>query len=288
MIGRRGLVLQLDAQLVHAPLVDQSAQRLNGLDADLALRARHERQQRVHELRIADLAEGAHHDRQRLGVARLQHLLQPRQSALAANLRQGVNGALAHPPVRIARRADELVDGALILRLVQDLDRGTPDVVILVAYELNHGFDDLRSADLAERVCGSAADPPVAVLDGGQEVLDGNGGSDLVQHFHRRAARILILVLQNINEIAHRIGVIRLDDKVDRLVLHVDFRIAQQSTHALDVDRALGALQGREHGAAYELVRITQQGLQGRLHFARVEARKDVDDMDARDRILAV
>jgi hypothetical protein len=75
LIGGRGLVLQLGAQLVHAFLVDELAESLDRLDADLTLRTRHERQQRVHELGIADLTEGAHDDRQRFGIARLQHLL---------------------------------------------------------------------------------------------------------------------------------------------------------------------------------------------------------------------
>ena len=67
--GGVGLGLQLGAQLLGAPLVDQLRQRLHGLDAHLPLRPRHEGQQGVDQLRVAELAQGAHHDRRRLGGA---------------------------------------------------------------------------------------------------------------------------------------------------------------------------------------------------------------------------
>jgi hypothetical protein len=52
--------------------------------------------------------------------------------------------------------------------------------------------------------------------------------------------------------------------------------------------RALGALQRRKDRAADQLVGVGQEPLQRRLHLARVETRQDIDDVHARDRVLAV
>ncbi len=49
---------------------------------------------------------------------------------------------------------------------------------------------------------------------------------------------------------------VRLDDDVDGLVLHVDLGLALQGGDALDVDGAIRPLQGREGGRADELVRV--------------------------------
>ena len=87
-----------------------------------------------------------------------------------------------------------LRDRALVLGLVQDLDRGAADVLVLVADQLQHRVDDLGAADLAERVAGAAAHPPVVVLDGREQVLHRLGVADLVQDLDRRAARVLVLV----------------------------------------------------------------------------------------------
>jgi hypothetical protein len=68
----------------------------------------------------------------------------------------------------------------------------------------------------------------------------------------------------------------------------VDLRVTQQSAHALDVNRPVHALQRRERGAADQLIGILQQSLQRGLHLGGVEARQRVDDVHARDRILAL
>jgi hypothetical protein len=58
----------------------------------------------------------------------------------------------------------------------------------------------VTSADLAECVAGAAAHPPVVVLDGLQQVLDRLGVADLVQYLDGGAARVLVLVLQHLDE----------------------------------------------------------------------------------------
>ena len=90
-------------------------------------------QQSRHASCFAQLADGAHHHRQRTRRRGLQHLQQARQRALAADLGQRIHRALAHPPVLVLRRLDQVVDRALVLGLVQDLDGGAADVVVLVA-----------------------------------------------------------------------------------------------------------------------------------------------------------
>ena len=172
-----------------------------------------------------------------LGVARGQHFQQARHGAFAADLGERVHGALADPPVLVPRRLDERVDRALVLGLVEDLDRGAADVVVLVAHQLQHGVDDLRAADLAERIGGAAAHPPVAVLDRLQQILHRLGVADFVEHLDGGAARVLVLVLEHLDEKTDGVRIVRLDDDVDRLVLDVDLRIPQQRTDALDVDR---------------------------------------------------
>ena len=60
------------------------------------------------------------------------HLEQRRQRFRVADLRQRVGGTLADPPVLVARRFDELVDGAFVAAGIQDLDCGAADVLVLV------------------------------------------------------------------------------------------------------------------------------------------------------------
>ena len=88
-----------------------------------------------------------------------------------------------------------------------------------------HGVDDLGAADLAQRIAGTAAHPPVVVLDRLQQVLDRLGVADLVQHLDRRAARVFVLVLQHRDQVLDRFGIIGADQHVDGAVLHVDLGV---------------------------------------------------------------
>ncbi len=81
-----------------------------------------------------------------------------------------------------------LLDRALVLRLVEDLDGGTAHVLVLVLHEGEHGLDDARAADLAERVGGAAAHPPVAVLQRAEQVAHRVRVADFVEHFDGGAA----------------------------------------------------------------------------------------------------
>jgi hypothetical protein len=45
------------------------------------------------------------------------------------------------------------------------------DVLVAIAHQLEHGVDDLGATDLAEGIPGAAANPPVIVLQGLQQVL---------------------------------------------------------------------------------------------------------------------
>ena len=164
--------LQLDAQLIGVPLIDELRQRLNRFDPDLALGARANGSSVSIELRVAELAERTHHDGHGFGIARLQHLGEARNGFLAADLGERIDRALAHPPVVVVGRLDERLDGALVLRLVENLDGRAADVLVLVADELQHGVDDARAADLAERVGRAAAHPPVAVFERLEQVFD--------------------------------------------------------------------------------------------------------------------
>jgi hypothetical protein len=89
-------------------------------------------------------------------------------------------------------------------------------------------------------------------------VLDRCGCANLVENLHCGAAGIFVLILEHIDEVAAGIRVIRLDDDIHRLVLHFNFRIAQQLAHQLDVDRAIEARQGEQGRLANQLVRILE------------------------------
>ena len=121
-----------------------------------------------------------------------------------------------------------------------------------------------------------------------QQVLDVVRGAEMVQHFHGGAARVLVLVLQHLDEVLDRVRVVGPDDDVDGVVLHFDLGIAQQLADALDVDRAVHRCRAVSAAARISLFGSLQLRLQRALHAAVVEARQDVDDVHARDRILAL
>ena len=147
-------------------LIGQPRQRLDGLDADFLLGARQHRREQVERFldrracrsRAPPPAARAHWRSRsisyRRGTARLLPI-----SASASTAR-----SLTHQSVSL-RGLDQVIDRALILGLVQDLDRRAPDILVLVAHQLEHRIDDFRAADLAERIAGAAAHPPVVVLD---------------------------------------------------------------------------------------------------------------------------
>ncbi len=127
-----------------AGLVREPDQRRHGLDADVRLGPVERRQHDRGRARVADLAERAHHARDGLGV-RLHHLDQPRHGLLAADLAECVHGALADPPVRILGGLEQVGERAFVLGLVQDLDGGAADLLVLVGDERERRAD--RAAD---------------------------------------------------------------------------------------------------------------------------------------------
>ena len=153
---------------------------------------------------------------------------------------------------------------------------------------LQDGVDDSRAADFTERVGRPAANPPVAILERFQQIFDRPRVPDLVQPLDGRAARVLVLVLQDLDQIADSVRMIRLGDDIDRLVLDVDLGILQQRTDPFDVDRSIHPLQRRQRRAANQLVGIPQQALQGGLYFRGVVPGEQVDDVNAGDGIFAV
>ena len=62
MIRRAGLVLQLGAQLIDAPLVHELGERLDGFNPDFALAPGHQRHQGIDKLCVPQFANGAHHN----------------------------------------------------------------------------------------------------------------------------------------------------------------------------------------------------------------------------------
>ncbi len=132
---------------------------------------------------------------QRAVVAR-DHLEQGGQGLRVADLRERVGGSLADPPIRVLRRLDELVDGALVAARDEDLDRGAADVLVLVFDEIEHGVHDARAADARERVGSARAYPPILVGDRVEQILDAVRRADLVQDLDRGPAAELVLGLQ--------------------------------------------------------------------------------------------
>ncbi len=218
----------------------------------------------------------------------LEHFDQPRHRTLAADFGQRIDGAFAHPPVLVLGGFDEVADGAIVLGLVEDLDRGAADVFVLVADQLQHGFDDFRAADLAERVGGARAHPPVVVGHGFEQVFHRLRVADFVEHFDGGAARVLVFVLEHGDQVLDGLRIVGANHDVDGLVLHVDFRIAQQRAHLFDLDRAVHLGERAQGGGTHQLVGVLELLLQRALNLGLGEARQDVDDVQARHGIFAV
>ena len=76
--------------------------------------------------------------------------------------------------------------------------------------------------------------------------------------------------------------------RVDGLLLRLDVRVAQHLAQQADVDVAVEARERGQRRLADELVRVLELRLQCLGHLRPVEARQDVDDVHARDRVLAL
>ncbi len=98
-------------------------------------------------------------------------------------------------------------------------------MLVFVVDQFEHSVDDTRAADLGQRVGGARAHPPVAVLQHRQQVFDRVGIADLVEHFHRGAAGVFVLVLQRGDQVSDGIRMIQPHQDLDRLVLYIDVRI---------------------------------------------------------------
>ena len=94
--------------------------------------------------------------------------------------------------------ANEMLDGTLVFHGVEDLDRRPADFLIGIVDQFDDRIHNARPADFGKRVAGAGSYPPVVVFQYLQEVFDRFGVTDLVQHFHRGAARILGFVLERV------------------------------------------------------------------------------------------
>ncbi len=112
--------------------------------------------------------------------------------------------------------------------------------------------------------------------------------ADFVQHLDCSAADIFILVAQHGDQVPHGVRVVGAHDRIDRLLLRLDVGVAQDFAEQADVDVALEAGQRVQHRLPHELVGVLQLPLQRHADVAPVEARQDVDDVRARDRVLAL
>ena len=252
------LRLDLYADLLEPAFVGELRQRGDGFEPDVFLFARQHGQHSVDDLVVTEAAERTHDHRQRFRWRGNEHFDEPRHRALAADFGERIDGAFADPPVLVFGRLDEVTDGAIVFGLIEDLDRRAADVLVLIAHQLKHGFDDSRPADLAERIRGAAAHPPVVIGNRFEKLLDRLGVADFVEHFHRGAAGVLVLVLEHRDQVLDRIRIVGADDDVDGLVLHVDFRIAQQRADLFDFDRSVHLGERAQRGGPHQLVGVLE------------------------------
>jgi hypothetical protein len=100
--------------------------------------------------------------------------------------------------------------GALVAGLAEDLDGRTADLPSL-SETSRAPADNLRAADLAERVRGATAHPPVRVTDGLQQEL--HGLSPTTFSTSTAARRACSFVLQDLDEVAHRVRVLAVAER---------------------------------------------------------------------------
>ena len=148
--------MQLRAHPLGLRLIGELGDGLDGLDANLALGTRKQRQQRVDQLAVSDSAEGAHHDGKRFAVAGPQHLGETRHCALAADLRERVHRTLAHPPVLVARRLDQVIDRLVFGAFYQS---GQSCISVQRIYVHESLYDDLKKRLVAAVKKLKAGDP---------------------------------------------------------------------------------------------------------------------------------
>ena len=159
-----------------------------------------------------------------------------------------------------------MADRAIVLGLVEDLDRGAADVLVLVADQLQHGFDHLRAADLAERIGGAAERTHQSSSDtaSSSSLTDLALPTSLSTSTAARRAYSFSSLRTGMRYLMVSGSLARITD-VDGLVLHVDFRIAQQVAEQLHVEGAVHAGQRRQRGGAHQLVGVLELLLQRAL-----------------------
>ena len=287
LVRQRAERQDLRAHCVDRAVVGEAGERGHAFDPDVGLGT----VERLHDALgrggIADLSERPHDGRRGLGIRR-EHFDQPRHGLLAAHVPECVDGPLADPPVLVLCRLHQVRNRALVLGLVQDLDRRAAHLVVLVGNELERRADDLRSADLSERVRGAAAHPPVRVANRPKQVLDRAVVADDVQHLDGGATRVLRLVLQYFHEMADGVGMLAAAQELDGRILDVEFRIAQKRRDQRRVDLAAAVRNGAQGRRPDQLVGIFQGPLQRGPHLGRVEARQQRNDVRSCDGVLAV
>ena len=171
--------------------------------ADFLFVAREHRQHGVDDLVIAEAAERAHHHRQRSrrrggrasrcsrGTARLLPI-----SASASTARSLTHQSLS----RVASMRCPTARSSLVwLRISMAARRMSSS---WSRTSCSTASTTLRAADLAERVGGAAAHPPVVVVRrASSSSLHRLGVADFVEHFHGRAARVFVLVLEHRDQV---------------------------------------------------------------------------------------
>ena len=123
-----------------------------------------------------------------------KHVDELRYGALAADFRQRIDRALADPPILIVGGSHELIDRPFIPGSHQYLDRGSANVLVFVIDQCEHGVHHPRAADLRQCVSRAAADPPVVIFDGVEEILHRIDVADFVQDFDGGTPRVFGLV----------------------------------------------------------------------------------------------
>ncbi len=110
----------------------------------------------------------------------------------------------------------------------------------------------------------------------------------MVQHLDGGAARVLVLVLQDLHQVLHRIRVVRAHDDVDRTVRDFEIRIAQELADGADLNRAVHLRERVERGLANHLVRVAKLRFDRGGNIRPVEAREDIDDVHSRNGVLSL
>ena len=110
----------------------------------------------------------------------------------------------------------------------------------------------------------------------------------MIQHLDSRAPRVFVFIFQHIDEILDRFRIVDFYDQIDHFVLHVEFRVPEHAAEHFHIERAIHLAERYQARRADKLALVGQLLLQ-RLGDPRgVETSQQVDDLDARDRVVAV